>query len=106
VFEGIKMEARQQLKETSGIPEGSNMLEEAMDNICETWQTISDLVTDFDKDAPLTGKIFRNPDQPITQLMLTIYSLECFLYKSLNAALRFGDESKIDSLGPYAQVMY
>ena len=54
IFEGIKKEARQQVKETSGCPEGSNMLEEAMDNICETWQTISDLVTDIDKDAPLT----------------------------------------------------
>jgi hypothetical protein len=37
--------------------------------------------------------------------MLTIYSLESFIYKSLNAALRFGDRSKIDSLGPYAHVM-
>jgi hypothetical protein len=37
--------------------------------------------------------------------MLTIYSLECFIYKSLNAGHRFGDKSKIDSLGPYAQVM-
>jgi hypothetical protein len=31
--------------------------------------------------------------------------MECFLYKSLNAAIKFGDESRIDSLGPYAQVM-
>jgi hypothetical protein len=37
VFEGIKKEARQQVKETSGCPEGSNMLEEAMDNISATW---------------------------------------------------------------------
>jgi hypothetical protein len=37
--------------------------------------------------------------------MLTIYSLECFVYKSLNAGHRFGDKSKIDSLGPYAHVM-
>lgn len=37
--------------------------------------------------------------------MLTLYSMECFLYKSLNAAIKFGDESRIDSLGPYAQVM-
>jgi hypothetical protein len=37
--------------------------------------------------------------------MLTIYSLECFVYKSLNTGHRFGDKSKIDSLGPYAHVM-
>jgi hypothetical protein len=31
--------------------------------------------------------------------------MECFLYKTLNFASRFGDRSKIDSLGPYSQVM-
>jgi hypothetical protein len=58
-----------------------------------------------DKDTPLTDDILYDPQHPITQLMLTIYSLECFVYKSLNAGHRFGDKSKIDSLGPYAQVM-
>ena len=31
--------------------------------------------------------------------------MECFLYKSLNLAIKFGDESRVDSLGPYAHVM-
>jgi len=37
--------------------------------------------------------------------MLTLYTLECYLYKTLNHSLRFGDLTKVDSLGPYAQVM-
>jgi hypothetical protein len=32
--------------------------------------------------------------------------MECFLYKTLNFASRFGDRSKIESLGPYSQVMH
>ena len=100
------MEARQQLREASGCPEGSQVLQEAMDNICATWQTIADLITDLDKDKPLTRKILLDPTHPMTQLMLTLYTLECYLYKTLNHASRFGDLSKVDSLGPYAQFMY
>jgi hypothetical protein len=64
-----------------------------------------DLVTDFDKDATLTYDILHDPNHPVTVLMLQTYSMECFIYKSLNNASRYGDVSKIDSLGPYAQVM-
>jgi len=31
-----------------------------------------------------------------------LYSLECFLYKSLNETIRSKDITKIDSLGPFA----
>ena len=100
------IEAKNQLKEESGCPEGSQLLKEAMDNICATWQTIADLITDLDKDAPLDYKILCDPTYPVTQVMLRLYTLECYLYKTLNHASRFGDLSKVDSLGPYAQVMY
>jgi hypothetical protein len=60
---------------------------------------------DFDKTAPLTKEILEDPKHEVTLKMLHIYSLESFLYKSLNMASRFADRSKIDSLGPYAQVM-
>ena len=104
-IEGIKMEASQQIKETSGCPEGSKLLQEAMDNICATWQSIADLITDLDKDAPLTKKILLDASHPVPKLLLQLYSYECYLYKTLNHALRFGDESKVDSLGPYNCVM-
>jgi hypothetical protein len=37
--------------------------------------------------------------------LLTIYSLESFVYEVFNQTLRKGDRAKIDSLGPYAQAM-
>ena len=38
------MEARQQVKDTSGCPEGSALLQEAMDNISATWEELLELV--------------------------------------------------------------
>jgi len=64
-----------------------------------------DQLNDIDIHTPLTNVILEDPKHPVTQLMLIIYSYECFIYKTLNIASRFGDSSKIDSLGPYAQVM-
>jgi hypothetical protein len=60
---------------------------------------------DYNKDTPLNFQMLAQPNHPVPQLMLTLYTIECYLYKSLNKAIRFGDESKVDSLGPYAQVM-
>ena len=46
-----------------------------------------------------------NPYHPVTNLMLRLYTFESFLYKTLNHATRYGDESKVDTLGPYSQVL-
>ena len=59
----------------------------------------------IDREAPLTYDILGNPSHPVTTLLLRLYSFECFLYGSLNKALRFGDTSKVQSLGPYAHAM-
>jgi hypothetical protein len=64
-----------------------------------------DLVTGIDKDEELTYDILKNHMHPVTQLLLIIYSLESFIYKSLNKACRLKDSTKIDTLGPYAHVM-
>jgi hypothetical protein len=42
---------------------------------------------------------------PIKLLLLRLYTLETFLYGTLNRTCRFGDVSKIDTLGPYAKVL-
>ena len=84
IFLGLMKEATLQVTKDSGCPEGSQMLQEAIDNICATWKQMLDLVTDLDKDKPLDDDILDNPKHPVTQLMLTIYSLETFVYKSLN----------------------
>jgi len=64
-----------------------------------------DLLTGIDKDTPLTRDILIDPNHPVTKLMLLTYSMECFIYKHMNNASRYGDVSKIDSLGPYALVL-
>ena len=37
--------------------------------------------------------------------ILYLYTLECFLYKSVNTATREHDRSKVSTLGPYAYVL-
>ena len=54
---------------------------------------------------PLTIKILKNTNHPITKFLLHIHSLETFLYKDLKKASIDRNESKIMSLGPYALVL-
>ena len=63
------------------------------------------LVKNFDKNASLTANILCDPNHAVPQLLIRLYSLESFLYGTLNKATRFGDTSKFESLGPYAQCM-
>ena len=39
------------------------------------------------------------------RMILTMYSLECFLYRSLNKACREKDTSVIKTLGPFAHAL-
>jgi hypothetical protein len=64
-----------------------------------------ELVKDIDVDAPLTLKILLDPEHPVPQLLLSLYSMETYLYGTLNYSTRFGDQSKFTSLGPYAQAL-
>jgi len=38
-------------------------------------------------------------------MLLRLYTLETFLYGTLNRACRFNDLAKVDTLGPYALVL-
>jgi hypothetical protein len=62
-------------------------------------------IIDFEINVLSYIRIFSESLNAETRMMLNLYSVECYLYKTLNKAIRFGDESKVDSLGPYAQVM-
>ena len=59
----------------------------------------------IDRDTPLTLEILQNPLHPVVTLLLRLYSLESFLYGTLNKALRFGDKSKVETLGAYAHAL-
>ena len=43
-----------------------------------------------------------DPEHPDVKALITMYSLETFLYRTLNFASRKKDASKIKTLGPYA----
>jgi hypothetical protein len=62
-------------------------------------------IIDYEINVLSNIRIFSESLNAETQMMLNLYSVECYLYKTLNKAIRFGDESKVDSLGPYAKFM-
>jgi hypothetical protein len=64
-----------------------------------------ELIPEIDRKAPLSEEILDDPKHPVTLLLVRMYSWECFLYKSVNKASRYGDKTKFKSLGPYAQAM-
>ena len=101
-------EARKKLIETFGCPDGCAELEAAIKNICAAWETfLNAKEITIDRDAPIdVMKILVDPAHPVTVVLLHLYSLETFLYRTLNHAARFGDLSKVHTLGPYSQALY
>ena len=71
----------------------------------ETWDAIWDILKDEDWDIALTRDKLVNPDDPVTRMILNLYTIESFLYKAVNEASRTGDETKVDSLGPYSHCL-
>ena len=91
-----------QLQEETGEPEISNSLKEAQTNIAHTWQDL--FSTDdhpIDRNEPLTYMILRDPYHPVTGKLLYTYSIESYVYRTMNEANRTADESKISTLGPF-----
>jgi hypothetical protein len=87
--------------------ESGDQLEEAFKNIKDTFKQMMDSLQQYeiDIDIDLTEDILSDPKNPVPLMFLNMYSMETFLYKSLNDASRYGRREKIDSLGPYAQCM-
>lgn len=61
---------------------------------------------DVDIDKPITRSIFEDPYHPITQLILTLYSMEPPFYADLNNACRNLDQVKLNTLGPFAKAIF
>jgi hypothetical protein len=105
IFAGIMIEGRYLIEKSTCTFYNKELLNEALYNFYKTWLDIPNFVTDVKIYAPLTNKILHDPNHFITKLMLEMYSSESYLYKTLNYAIRVGDLSKIDSLGPFAHAM-
>ena len=61
----------------------------------EKWQLLFNLANLGDLDKPLTPRRLSNPYDPLTKLLLYIYSMESFVYQDLNQACRLKDTTKI-----------
>ena len=46
-----------------------------------------------------------NPESPDVKALFIMYSLESFIYKTLNFAGRKEDQSKVETMGPYAMAL-
>ena len=64
-----------------------------------------DLAKLGDIDKPLTPKILKDPDHPITCHILYLYSMESFIYGDMNQACRVKDSSKIQYYGAFAATL-
>ena len=65
---------------------------------------LAGLGVNFDK--PLTAKILSDPDHKITKHLLYIYSMDCFVFQTLNLANQYGDDTKVNNMGAYAVGIY
>jgi hypothetical protein len=57
------------------------------------------------RDAVISIDILKDPKHPVNIIIMYLYSLDTFIYASLNYALKHGDETMISSLGPFAYVL-
>ena len=56
-------------------------------------------------DKPLTRDILKNPEHPVTQQILYIYTMESFIYPAVNRTCRNHDESQIRFYGAFAAAL-
>ena len=61
---------------------------------------------EYDVSQPMTWEICCDPYHPVTQLVLTLYSMEPPFYKDLNNASRQLDQTKLKTLGPFAMAIF
>lgn len=47
---------------------------------------------DLNWDAPISEKDLKNPDHPITRIILKVYSMETYLFQVLNQTCREKDK--------------
>ena len=61
---------------------------------------------DYDIDLPITWDIYKDPNHPVTKLILILYSMEPPFYADLNNACRSLDKAKLKTLGPFAKAIF
>ena len=69
------------------------------------WKHIFDQFLHTDCSQELTYEILINPKADIVCALLYIYTMETFVYSTLNTATRDHDSTKIFTLGPIAAAL-
>lgn len=69
------------------------------------WKMLFRLINLGGLDKPLSVAILSNPYHPITKHLLYMYSMESFIYQSLNRASRLHDDSQIIYYGSYSAAL-
>ena len=80
-------------------------LDSVMKDYVELWGKIFSFIQIYPKDKPLTVAILSNPDHEVTKLIIYIYTMESFIFKEMNQAMRDKDVTKIDLYGPLAAAL-
>ena len=57
---------------------------------------------EINHDTPLNDSYLYNPDHPVSQTMLYLYTIDSWLFSVLNSGSKEGDQAKMETLGPYA----
>ena len=77
-------------------------MEQDMDKI---WEIIFQLADLGDVNKPINPIEIKNPYGNLSKAIIYIYSMQTFLYGTINDASRTQDLSKIDTLGPFAFIL-
>lgn len=63
------------------------------------------MVKQVDMRRPLTPEILSNPKHKFVQTLMYIYTMETFIFKEMNQAIRAKDVEKIKYFGPFASAL-
>ncbi len=61
---------------------------------------------DYDINLPITLEIYKDPNHPVTKLILILYSMEPPFYGDYNKACTSLDHKHLKTLGPFAMALY
>ena len=81
-------------------------------NYIDYWRLLfKDLFTDDQLNQPLGNfakgeSLLDDPTHKVTIFLLKLYSMETFLYSTMNNAVRNEDYTKLHTMGPYCDAMY
>ena len=69
------------------------------------WKMLFEMANMGPLDMPLTQSVLSDPYHPITKHLLYLYTMESFIYSTLNRSSRDQIKEQLDYYGPYAAAL-